>query len=184
MTETERLLLRPVDASHAAELAELYRDPGIAEWYGGWPDEQVRAWAVLQERGWRTDGVGKWMAFDRGTGDLVGRGGLSLADVDGERRLEVGWAVRQALWGLGYATEIGRAGITFAREELGADEVVAFTEVHNRASRAVMEKLGMAFVREFRWSGLVEGDTEVHEYVPFALYTTGLLGPCACPSPV
>lgn len=47
----------------------------------------------------------------------MGRGGLSPADVDGERRLEVGWAVRQALWGRGYATEIGRAGLAFARWE-------------------------------------------------------------------
>lgn len=176
MTETERLVLRPVDISHAAELAELHRDPGIAEWYGVWSDEWVRAWAALQERGWSTDGVGKWMAYDRDTGELVGRGGLSLADVDGEHRLEVGWAVRQTLWGRGYATEIGHAGITFVREELGADEVVAFTEVYNRASRTVMEKLGMAFVRDFCRSELVEGDTEVREYL-FALYTTGIPSP-------
>lgn len=43
-----------------------------------------------------------------------------------------------------YATEIGRAGLALAFDELGADEVVAFTEVHNRASRAVMVRLGMA----------------------------------------
>ncbi len=148
--ETERLRLRPVAARDAAELARLYRDPGIAQWYGTWTDDQVLAWAAGQERGWHVDGVGKWMAHDRATGELIGRGGLSLADVDGERRLEVGWAVRQALWGRGYATEIGRAGLAFARDDLGADEVVAFTEPHNLASRAVMEKLGMAYLREFR----------------------------------
>jgi len=177
MTKTERLLLRPVEANHAPELAQLYLDPGIAQWYGVWSDEQVQAWATRQERGWRTDGVGKWMAYDRGTGELVGRGGLSLADVDGEQRLEVGWAIRQRLWRRGYATEIGRAGITFAREELGAEEVVAFTEVHNRASRTVMEKLGMAFLHEFRRPGLVENDNEVRDRVPFVLNTTGLLHP-------
>jgi RimJ/RimL family protein N-acetyltransferase len=176
MMETDRLELRPVDTSHAAELAELYRDPGIAQRFGVWSDEQVRTWAARQELGWRTDGVGKWMAYDRRTGELVGRGGLSLADVDGERRVEVGWAVRRALWGRGFATEIGNAGITFARDELGADEVVAFTEVDNRASRAVMEKLGMAFVREFSRSELVPGDTEVREF-RYALYSTGASSP-------
>ena len=173
MTGTKRLRLRPIDAIDAAALAELYRDPGIAQWFGVWSDEQVRAWAAGQARGWRTNGVGKWMAYDRRTGELVGRGGLSLADVDGERRLEVGWAVRQALWGRGYATEIGHAGITFARDRLAAGEVVAFTEVHNRASRAVMQKLGMAFVREFRRSEPVPGDPDVREYL-YALYSTGI----------
>lgn len=179
MTETERLVLRPVEASHVPELAQLYRDPDISQWlwYGVWSDEQVQAWVTRQERGWRTDGVGKWMAYDRGSGELVGRGGLSLVDVDGERRLEVGWAVRQKLWRRGYATEIGRAGITFAREEMGADEVVAFTEVHNRASRLVMEKLGMDFSHEFRQPGLVEDDNDVHDRAPFVLYTIGLLPP-------
>lgn len=72
-----------------------------------------------------------------------------------------------------HATEIGRAGIAFARDELDAAEVVAFTEPHNRASRAVMEKLGMTYVREFR---RVEpaGEESV-----FALYTSGRLYSCA-----
>jgi RimJ/RimL family protein N-acetyltransferase len=38
--------------------------------------------------------------------------------------------------------EIGRAALAFAVNELGATEVVAFTEPHNRRSRAVMERLG------------------------------------------
>lgn len=85
-------------------------------------------------------------------------------------RLEVGWTVRSALWGQGYATEIGRAGLAFAFEDLGAEEVVAFTERHNRRSRAVMERLGMGFVGEFPGRGLVEGRPGVHDDAPFALY--------------
>ena len=50
--------------------------------------------------------------------------------------------------GRGYATEIGQAGLAFAAEDLGPGEVVAFTERHNRRSRAVMERLGMGFVDE------------------------------------
>ena len=66
---------------------------------------------------WAADGAGKWVAYDLGTGELVGRGGLSplgpenavtgriaslfsgdawLAD-----RLELGWTVRSELWGRG-----------------------------------------------------------------------------------
>ena len=67
--------------------------------------------------------------------------------------------MRSDLWGRGYATEIGRAGLAFAFDELGATEVVAFTEPHNRRSRVVMERLGMVLV-----GGIVlDGD-------PFVLY--------------
>lgn len=47
---------------------------------------------------------------------------------------------------------------------------VAFTEVHNRRSRAVMERLGMHYRSEIRWRGLVEGKPGVHDDAPFGLY--------------
>jgi hypothetical protein len=44
---------------------------------------------------WRRDGAGKWMAYRLDDGELIGRGGLSWTELDGERRLEVGWTVRE-----------------------------------------------------------------------------------------
>ena len=79
-----------------------------------------------------------WMAYDRGSGDLVGRGGLSRTRVIGEDRLEAGWALHRRFWGLGYAKEIGQAAIAFAFDELGADGIVSYTETRNMRSRAVM----------------------------------------------
>ena len=103
--------------------------------------------------------MNKWIAYHRGGHELVGRGGLSCAEVDDRRRLEIGWTVMPYLWGGGYATEIGRAGLAFAREELGTEDVVAFTEPHNARSRAVMEGLGMRYARDI-----------THRGEPFVLY--------------
>ncbi len=83
-------------------------------------------------KAWETDGVHKWMAYDRSTGALVGRGGLSRAHVAGNDRLEIGWALHREFWGFGYATEIGRAGLAFAFDELAAEEVVPYTEAPMR----------------------------------------------------
>lgn len=102
------------------------------------------------------------MAYDRKTGELVGRGGLSRMEVDGQERLEIGWTLRDRSRGHGYATEIGRAGMAYAFDELGADETVSFTEPHNLASRAVMERLKMHYSRDI-----------VHNGEPFVLYTLG-----------
>jgi len=150
---TPRLRLEPVSERHADDLLSLYRDPAVAEWFGAWTRPQIEAEAARMARGWRDDGVHKWMAYHRATGELVGRGGLSRATVDGRSRLEIGWVLHRRFWGEGYATEIGRAGLAMAFDELAAGEVVSFTEVHNGRSRAVMERLGFRYSKDFTRDG-------------------------------
>jgi RimJ/RimL family protein N-acetyltransferase len=165
---TDRLRLVPIGPHNAGDLWRLHQHEQVAAWFWGrfTVDLALRRAAQFQ-RGWDTDGVGKWLAYDRVTGDLVGRGGLSRVALEGTSRLEVSWTVHPDRWGYGYATEIGRAGLTFGFDELGADQVVAFTERHNRRSRAVMERLGMSYQHDI-----------VHRGEPFVLYriTSGLSG--------
>ncbi len=168
--ETARLVLTPVGAEHAAELFVLHSDPDVAYWSDALSVEQAAAAAAEMARQWRANRVGKWIAHRRSDGTLVGRGGLSLAVVDGKRRLELGWALLSSARGQGLATEIGRAGLDYGFGALDRDEVVSFTEVHNRASRAVMERLGMTFVKIIYERGLVEGRDGIHDDAPFALY--------------
>lgn len=193
---TERLRLEPVTGptavltGHAADLQRLQGDPWVAEWYAEtWSAEESVLRARAMQVGWERDGVSKWMAYESATGALVGRGGMSrlgadavvtssigaLLDSSLEQawrvdRLELGWALLSEARGRGYATEIGRAGVEFAFETLGARAVIAFTERHNLASRAVMERLGMKLAGEIRTLGLVEGQPGVHPDAPFAVY--------------
>jgi len=158
---TDRLRLEPIGARHAEDLWRLFIDPAVAEWYGVWTLEKAQRAAANMAKAWEKDGVHKWMAYLRSTGALVGRGGLSRIRLLGQERLEIGWALLYPFWGQGYATEIGRAGLAFAFEELGADEVISFTETRNGRSRAVMERLGFRYSQDF----IDEADG-----VPCALY--------------
>ena len=159
MRFTDRLRLEAIGPDHADDLVRLHQDQGVAAYWGPWSPEDADRFARACEEAWTSRGVSKWIAYSRSDGSLVGRGGLSRSVVDGELRLEVGWTVREQLWGQGFATEIGRAGLTFAFEELAAEEVVAFTETANTRSRAVMERLGMGDPREI-----------THDGAPFVLY--------------
>ena len=158
----------PIDARHASKLWELHQDEGIAPWHP-MSREQALRFAERMESSWRR-GVGKWLAYENSTGAFVGRGGPSWALVEGAECVEIGWALRQGVWGRGYATEIGRAGLDHAFSVLGVEEVVAFTEVHNMRSRAVMERLGMRYVRQILRPGLIAGSGEMHKEAPFAFY--------------
>jgi RimJ/RimL family protein N-acetyltransferase len=192
---SERLRLVPIGPRHVADLVTLHRDPWIARWYAGeWPAATAEAFAAASARAWASDGVAKWIAYQRRTGELVGRGGLSrmpagistssqIAVAVGPgwapQRLELGWAVREPFRGQGLATEIGRAGLSFAFDVLQARTVISFTERHNLASRNVMERLGMQFAGEISARGLIEGTTGEHDDAPFALYAIEAGGP-AC----
>jgi ribosomal-protein-alanine N-acetyltransferase len=150
---SERLRLEPIARDHTDDLWELHQDPEVAEYWGRWTRDQSRTFAISCEKAWNDEGVSKWIAYDRLDSALVGRGGLSRAMVDGELRVEVGWTLRGALRGRGLATEIGRASLDFAFDELDAQEVVAFTETANVRSRAVMERLGMTGPRPIAHNG-------------------------------
>jgi RimJ/RimL family protein N-acetyltransferase len=185
---TDRLRLVAIGTEHVAELVAIHQDPWIAEWYAGqWSAARAEEFARDCARGWAVDGAAKWIAYDRRTGALAGRGGLSrmaagaarsqIAVLAGpawaEERLELGWAVLEAFRGRGLAAEIGRAGLGFAFDALGAHTVVSFTERHNVASRKVMERLGMRWVGEIAARGLIDGKSGEHDNAPFALYAIG-----------
>ncbi len=191
MRTTERLVLVPIGGpkevlgGHGPDLERLHADPWVAEWYA----ETLSAEAAVEraaqvQAAWERDGVNKWMAYSRADGALVGRGGLSrmgagavtdqIAALVGPEwaadRLELGWALVESARGRGYATEIGAAGLEFAFGTLGAQAVIAFTERHNRASRAVMERLGMEYAGEITAEGLAEGLQGVQPEAPFAVH--------------
>lgn len=196
---TDRLRLEPITGAHAADYFRVFQDDVIAAWYAGKPTraEAQRA-ANDAERAWNSIGFHKWLVYERASGALVGRAGLSAmplhayggairsllpqhawadepinssaADPLARSWAEIGWALRGEHWGRGYASEAGRCGLQFAFDELDMRAVISFTERHNLQSRAVMERIGMKEAGEFRGSGLIAGRHGVYDDAPFALY--------------
>jgi len=167
---TPRLRLTPIGPADVDDLIVLYRDPLVAFWTGPWNPESVRVWTADMATRWSVDGVAKWLARSRSDSSLVGRGGFTRFELDGEPVLELGWVVRDALTGRGYATEIGQAALDWAAIHQPRTPIVAFTEVHNQASQAVMRHLRMRPSGVIRRSGLIEGRPGLHPDAPFALY--------------
>ncbi|GAA3621938.1 GNAT family N-acetyltransferase [Microlunatus ginsengisoli] len=168
---TERLDLIPVRPEHAEELVRIHGDPSVAYWFAGaWSADRARTWAADQAEAWREHGVGRWMAYRRTDGVLIGRGGLMRMELAGRPVLDLGWVVRDRYVGQGFATEIGRASAAFGFETLGAAEIHAYTEQDNLASRAVMVKLGMTEVGPMDDSGLLAGIPLDRELAPFVGY--------------
>jgi RimJ/RimL family protein N-acetyltransferase len=90
---------------------------------------------------------------------------------------EVGYRLKRVCWGQGLATEGTRALVAKAFTELGAARVMAQTMAVNAASRRVMEKVGLRYVRTFHlaWDDPLPG-TEAGE-VEYALDRAEFLDP-------
>lgn len=100
-----------------------------------------------------------WAAIDKESDEFIGWFELRPNDGKPSDELELGYRLRKSAWGKGFATEGSRALVHKAFAELGARIVFATTMTVNTASRRVMEKAGLRFVRTFsqEWPEYIDG---------------------------
>ncbi len=147
--ETERLLLREFDEDDVEPFYLLGSDPVIIR-YTGDPGlgltSVAHALEVLRSRpltDYQQYGYGRWACVHKADGRLIGFSGLKyLADL---REVDIGYRFLPAYWGVGLATEAGRAVLDHGFARLGMSRVIGLVAPENRASVRVLEKLGLAF---------------------------------------
>lgn len=147
--ETERLALRRFTAEDADLLIELDGDPAVMRYLtGGEPTapEVVRKSHLPNIlAGYEKWGgnFGLFAAHEKEGGAFIGWFILRPEPGGPLDEVELGYRLRQAAWGNGYATEGSRALLGKAFMELGVRLVWAETMSVNRGSRRVTEKLEM-----------------------------------------
>ena len=149
--ETDRLVLRRFTADDAGLIVELDADPEVRRYVQLEPttreeadNDILPAWLGYYER---FAGYGFWAAIERASGEFIGWFHLRPGLTDGRHdEPELGYRLRRASWGRGYATEGSRALVEKAFTELGARRVWAETMTVNAASRRVMEKARLRFI--------------------------------------
>src|SRR6516164_7129293 len=118
--ESARLTFREMTPDDLDDLALLLSDPEVMTYY---PRPKTRAeaaqWIDWNVGLYRTHGYGLWL----------------LTTADGGTELEVGYHVRPALQGRGYATEAAAASRDFASDVLGASRLIAIIHPANRPSQ-------------------------------------------------
>ncbi|HZU13851.1 MAG TPA: GNAT family N-acetyltransferase [Chloroflexota bacterium] len=147
---TERLQLRPLTADDLDHLVTLDSDPAVMRYLsGGKPTPRALIEREVLPRFLRLagDGLGGWAAIERSSGEFLGWFLLRAADEPATASL--GYRLRRAAWGRGYATEGCRALIHRGFTNLGLQRIIATTYEDNLASRRVLEKLGFTVVRRF-----------------------------------
>jgi RimJ/RimL family protein N-acetyltransferase len=171
---TERLVLRPWTEDDVEPFADMNADPEVMEHFPApMSVDESRAMVGRIREHFDEHGYGLWAIEPRPGQPVVGfLGFVGLAVPRFEAAfmpcVEVGWRLRRAAWGHGYATEAARAAVDYGFSDLGLAEIVSFTTMRNARSRAVMERLGMSHdpAEDFEHPNVPEG----HPVRPHVLY--------------
>ena len=159
---TTRLRLRQWTNEGREPFAAMNADPEVMKYFAAVETREgsnrtIDIWrAELETRGWSN-----WAVERMDSGAFIGFVGLSVP-----RRLtlpfmpcvEIGWRLAKEHWGQGYATEAAQGALRTGFDRIGLQEIVSFTSLVNRPSRAVMERIGMVNAAEdFDHPALPEG---------------------------
>lgn len=138
---TERLLLRPGWIEDAPALTKAIADKAIVTKLARapWPYHLHHAEEFLGRV--RDPRYPDCLIFARTLGAPRLIGGMGLERIE-DGTAELGYWIARPYWGLGFATEAGRAVVSTARESLRLPKIVAGHAIDNPASGRVLNKLG------------------------------------------
>lgn len=150
--ETERLILRRLDAGDAPFVRQLVNEPAWLEYIGDRGVKTIEDSRRFIENGpvamYQRHGFGSYLVELKATGEPVGICGPikreTLPDID------LGFALLTKFHARGYAFESASAVLAYAKNQLGLSRIVAITAQGNVASVGLLEKLGFRFERMVR----------------------------------
>jgi RimJ/RimL family protein N-acetyltransferase len=171
MFETERVALRELVASDESLLEELNSDCDVMRYLTDGPppsrediqeaiSRNITCSKVYKEK------LGVWIASEKNSGHYMGWFFFKPTREEPENihRVELGYRLKKAFWGKGFATEVCKALIQRGLEELEVEEVLATAHHQNLASQAVLKKCGLKPHREFFSDDFFGGREKIIEY--------------------
>jgi RimJ/RimL family protein N-acetyltransferase len=143
--QTERLILRPFRAEDLEALHAIQSDESVTRYLYWEPRTLDEVRDTIRRK------VGECVARPGGTLSIAVTlrdddfliGDCTLHATAEHRQGEIGFVFNPAFHGRGYATEAGRVLLQLAFDGLRLHRVMGRLEARNRASAAVLERLGM-----------------------------------------
>ena len=156
--ETERLLLKQVEADDQQFIFEGLSHPEVIPFFGVRYDsfeatqKQMDWYAKAYEEGTG----GPWKIIDKATGDKIGVVAFYYYKAE-HKKAEVGFWIFPQYWNKGIVTEALNAVINYCQKEKDIHRLEAFVETENDASCRVLEKAGFVYEGTMRDCEIKDG---------------------------
>jgi RimJ/RimL family protein N-acetyltransferase len=156
---TERLVLDGLSARDADAFSAYRALPEVCRYQSFAPadaEDAARFIASVERAAWDVPGTWSQLAVrDRGSHTLVGDLGVHFVDED---QVEIGFTIAPAFQRTGLGTEAVRALLDHLFLAMGKHRVVASVDPRNKASVALLERIGMRREAHFRESLRFKGE--------------------------
>lgn len=155
--ETERLILRELLQADAEAMFEMDSDARVHRYLG---NKHVKSVNQVKEairnirQQYSDNGIGRWAAIEKSTGNFIGWAGLKLMTQETNHHvnyLDLGYRFAKRYWGNGYATESAKALLDYGFMKLKQQHIYAMTNVGNLESQHVLQKCGLKPEGTFSW---------------------------------
>ena len=147
--ETERLQVRPYLIDDFEHFFRINSDEEIIRYIRPAQNREQSIeffYRILADYG-EQPGLGRWGMYERKTNEFVGS--FAVIPVKNSTDIQLGYALLQPYWGLGYASESVKGGIEYAFTRLDLESIAGITEAGNFASQKVLTRNGFSFEKTF-----------------------------------
>ena len=158
--ETDRLILRGMRVSDAADMYAYARRPSVTEyltWDPHTSESMTREYLIYVGQRYRTGDFYDWSVVCKEDGHMIGTCGFTSFNCPADSG-EIGYVLNPDYQGQGLATEAVRRVLRFGFEELELHRIYARIMDGNKASERVAEKCGMRHEATLKSSLLVKGE--------------------------
>ena len=160
--------LRPVETDDLDDVYTLCCIPEVYRYLADGappPIDLIRQWIERSNSDFVAHGVGLWL-LENDEGRAAG--GVSLEVQETDRTAELVYLLHPEYWGRGLATQMSWTVMQHAFDLGRIEEIIAGTDAPNKASLAVMKRLGMRFRRDVTYpmGAGVEYVRTVHDPLP------------------
>lgn len=152
LIKTERLGLRNWNNSDLIEMTALNQDTQVMEFFPSTQDKsKTQGFIERMQKHFDVHNYCYFAADRLDTKEFIGFIGLCTQNYlkDHPTFTDIGWRLKQAAWGKGFATEGAKGCLKFAFEEMNLDKVYSVCSLINVKSENVMQKIGMQKEMEF-----------------------------------
>ena len=142
IVETPRLGLRRFTPADVPAVAAIFEDDAARVFY---PDmhrlDRAEEWVRRNIDRYDVDRIGLWAVIEKATGDVAGDCGLMYQPLGDGVEVEVGYHVRSACRGRGYAREAAAACMDWGFGQQGISRIVSLVHPANTALHGVAARI-------------------------------------------